>query len=601
MSRTERGGMQDIRAAIYTRYSGDRQRETSIDDQVRNCTRQCQRDGVAITKTYVDKAVSGAVAARPGYQRMQADARDGLFDVLYVDDLSRLSRDDYEMKGVLRKLAWQRVRVVGVTDGYDSGRKGHKIHAGFKGLMNEIFLDDLRERTHRGMTGQAMKGYNCGGRTYGYQNVPIEDESRKDAYGRPTVLAVQYEVDQAQADIVRQIHGWYATGYSYKWIASELNRRGVPSSRGGTWALTAVKVILENEMYEGRLIWNRRAWVKNPETGKRTYRKRPPEEWIVAENPALRVVPHDVIEKVRRRQAGNRSTHLATFHAAPAQRYLFSGLMVCAECDSSFVIVAGNRYGCASHKTRGAAVCGNSITVSRHIIEERILRGVKDRLREPTSLEKFKGEVAALIEQHNSAVRNGDLARQLREAERVCENILAAIKQGIITEGTKSALENAEAEVAALAEQARRAEQWKVPAVLPRAVEQYRETVEQLESRLAGHVGPAREVLKSLLGDRIRIHRQGDSLTAEIPNGAFAALSTAVNRQFDSGGCGREQRSVSTLNFLGCGDGIRSESDKLLAPTFISLGPSREDSVPLKHRHRKDKDQVQRTSRASRS
>ena len=173
--------MQKNRAAIYARYSEDKQRESSIDDQVRNCTRWMDHNGMRIVQVYSDKAISGSVRARPGYLQMLEDSATSSFDVLIIDDLSRLSRDDYEMKGVLRKLAWQGIRVIGVTDGYDSSTKGHKIHAGFKGLMNEMFLDDLRERTHRGMSGQAIKGYNCGGRTYGYRNTPIEDPVRKDS------------------------------------------------------------------------------------------------------------------------------------------------------------------------------------------------------------------------------------------------------------------------------------------------------------------------------------------------------------------------------------------------------------------------------------
>ena len=206
---------------------------------------------------------------------MLKDAEAGILDMLMVDDLSRLSRDDYEMKGVLRKFAWQGLRVIGVSDGYDSARKGHKIHAGFKGLMNEMFLDDLRDKTHRGMTGQALKGYNCGGRTYGYRNVPIEDESRRDAYGRPMVVAVRYEIDEAQSAIVRQIHESVC-----RWACLQLDRRSTEPQRRSILArrhlgYLRVKVILENEMYEGRLIWNRREWAKHPDTGKRTYRERP--------------------------------------------------------------------------------------------------------------------------------------------------------------------------------------------------------------------------------------------------------------------------------------------------------------------------------------
>jgi DNA invertase Pin-like site-specific DNA recombinase len=93
-------------------------------------------------------------------------------DVLLVDDLSRLSRDEAELILTRRKLLFWEVRLIGVSDGYDSDAKGHKIQATMRGLMNDMFLDNLREKTHRGLVGQALKGNNCCGRLYGYRHVP---------------------------------------------------------------------------------------------------------------------------------------------------------------------------------------------------------------------------------------------------------------------------------------------------------------------------------------------------------------------------------------------------------------------------------------------
>jgi hypothetical protein len=45
-----------------------------------------------------------------------------------------------------RRLEFIGLRIVATSDGYDSTSTARKVHRGFKGLMNEIFLDDLRER-----------------------------------------------------------------------------------------------------------------------------------------------------------------------------------------------------------------------------------------------------------------------------------------------------------------------------------------------------------------------------------------------------------------------------------------------------------------------
>ena len=57
-----------MRAALYARYSSDKQRETSIDDQFRNVEQFAEREDWEIVRRYYDKAISGSIANREGYQ-----------------------------------------------------------------------------------------------------------------------------------------------------------------------------------------------------------------------------------------------------------------------------------------------------------------------------------------------------------------------------------------------------------------------------------------------------------------------------------------------------------------------------------------------------
>jgi DNA invertase Pin-like site-specific DNA recombinase len=158
-----------MRATLYARYSSEGQREASVVDQFRNCETRAEKEGWQIVERYADKGISGTKdeTGREGYAAMLKAARAKSFDVLLVDDLSRLSRDEAELILTRRKLLFWGLRLVGVSDGYDSDAKGHKIQATMRGLMNDIFLDDLKAKTHRGMAGQALKGYSTGSRVYG--------------------------------------------------------------------------------------------------------------------------------------------------------------------------------------------------------------------------------------------------------------------------------------------------------------------------------------------------------------------------------------------------------------------------------------------------
>src|SRR5437867_2773244 len=95
-----------MRAAIYVRYSSENQRESSLQDQERSCRQEAERLGYTVVKVYSDAALSGQLNGdqRPGYQAMQDAAKRREFDVLIVDDSSRLSRDTSDALRTLKRL-----------------------------------------------------------------------------------------------------------------------------------------------------------------------------------------------------------------------------------------------------------------------------------------------------------------------------------------------------------------------------------------------------------------------------------------------------------------------------------------------------------------
>lgn len=523
-----------MRTVTYCRFSSDKQREASIEDQQRNCQKFAEREGWDIIGRYTDKAISGTKADRPEYQTMLADAVAGAFDLLLVDDLSRLSRDDVELKTTIRRFLFWGIRIVGVSDGFDSASKGYKIHAGVRGLINEIYLDDLREKTHRGMVGQVLKGNNAGGRTYGFRNVPIEDKSRKDEYGRPVIVAVRRKINPEQAKVVRQIFELYADGNSDRWIAYELNRRGVLSPRGSTWVGSAVRPMLRNKLYIGQYIWNRSTLVRNPDTGSRKRIPRPEDEWIVQKMPHLRIVPQDLWDRVvARRQeiheklaAIQRLNPKARTGAGP--KYLFSSLLKCGVCGANYAMSNATHYACSTYINQGTAVCANNIRVSRRVVESRLLEAIKADLFTEEGIALFKKEVRRLLAERKVGENadKKDTRRDLQKVEKELANIMEAIKQGIITPTTKDALQEAEAEKLRLERILKMDLDGleNIETMLPRVVDRYRDLVENFETVPMWHVSKARTCIKALVGGDIRLvpTPQG-GLNAEL-RGDYAGL-----------------------------------------------------------------------------
>ena len=156
-----------MRTAIYARFSSDKQSETSLTDQVNLCQSRAMREGWQLVATHTDTALSGStqVAHRPGGKALLADMLAGRFDVLLLEGLDRLARDQVEQESVVRRMEHRGIRIIGLADGYDSQHQGRKVMRGVRGLINELYLDDLRHKTQRGMHGQVDRGYIAGGKS----------------------------------------------------------------------------------------------------------------------------------------------------------------------------------------------------------------------------------------------------------------------------------------------------------------------------------------------------------------------------------------------------------------------------------------------------
>lgn len=537
-------------AAIYARFSSDKQSESSIDDQIRNCTRYAERQSIRVVRCFDDKAISGASKNRTSFDAMVAAAMGGEFDILLVDDLSRLSRDDVEMKQLIRRFKFRGIRIVGVSDGYDSANKGEKIQSTMRGLMNELYLDDLRDKTHRGMTGQAMKGYSAGGRTYGYKSVPIVNHARRDPHGRPLIEAVRREINNDEAKWVVNIFEWFASGDSPKRIADKLNRLGVVSTRGSTWAASAIygdykdsTGLLNNQLYVGRYIWNRSAWLKDPDTGKRKRLKRDSKEWVYTEMPELRIVPQELWDAVQARQLDIRQRSVKIREALnnPKSRshtgkYLFSGLIQCGCCGASYTVYSTTSYACATNINRGDAACANRLRISRKILEGSLLEIIQQDLLSEEAIEQFTSDITEVIQKRQSTNTPEVEAhkQKLEEAERQIANIMKAISAGIITATTKEALQRAEAEQ----EQAKRALTANsqatdaITTVLPNMAEQYRAMVGSLGKTLYADVGRARECLKALMWQIRLLPTVNGYLEAELRHNPEGFIKLALGDAF---------------------------------------------------------------------
>lgn len=278
--------------AIYARFSCDKQSETSLEDQIRRCKELATMNGLSHAEVliYQDAAISGTGNAdqREGYSQMKADWAAAKFNVLLVDEFSRLSRNRVEQAN-LEDLIDNNPRLRLITgDGIDTRGQEWQLRLGLQGVLAQHESRKLRYRVERGMVGQLERGYMLAYPPFGYRRQHDYDTNDRNK-------GTLWSIDEPTAAIVRQVFERRYAGDSMHQIATWLNQTGIACSRqartveGGHWRASRVKILLANNIYRGVFVWH----------GSTTYQDRCKKKGLTVETkeyarPQLRLVSDEV-------------------------------------------------------------------------------------------------------------------------------------------------------------------------------------------------------------------------------------------------------------------------------------------------------------------
>jgi site-specific DNA recombinase len=544
------------RAAIYARYSSESQSASSIDDQIRLCKERLGSEGWTLVQVFRDAAVSGASALRPGYQALLEGAREAAFDVVVAEALDRLSRDQEDTAALFKRLRFAGIRLVTLAEGEIS-----ELHVGLKGTMNALYLKDLAEKTRRGLRGRVEAGRSAGGRAFGYVVVRASDTAGNPDRGQRTI-------DPSEAGVVRRIFAHFAAGDSPIAIAKTLNAERVPGPDGRPWRDTTIRGhalrgtgILRNELYIGRLVWNRMRYVKDPATGRRVSRMNPRGQWVTEDVPDLRIVGQDLWERVQTRLAGIRERSGGNAPGRPRfwerrrPQSVLTGKVFCGCCGGQMSSIGQGYLACSAARKQGT--CDNGRGLRRQKLEHLVLEGLRTELMQPEHVAAF---VTGFTEEWNrlqaeAAADDAVRRRELAAVSRKLDGLLDAIADGLRTPGLKQKLEELEARKADL-ERALQAPPAAVPRLHPSLAGIYRQKVAALYAAL--QAADAREALEAVreLIERIEVRPGADGRGQEIElTGAIAAMVRLGmgERSADSGkaaaadGPGLFERSVKVV------------------------------------------------------
>ena len=230
--------------AAYIRVSTNAQEELSPDAQKRLILEYAQKNHIDISNTdiFIENGISGRIASkRPKFQEMIAHARSDMhpYDVILVWKYSRFARNQEESIFYKSMLKRDGVEVISISEPLIDGPFGDLIERIIE-WMDEYYSIRLSGEVVRGMTENARRG--------NYQAPP--------PLGYDMIKKGVPKINKEQANIIHLIFDFYESGMDFSTIAKKLNEQGYHTKRGGIFEQRAVKYILENPFYIGKIRWN---------------------------------------------------------------------------------------------------------------------------------------------------------------------------------------------------------------------------------------------------------------------------------------------------------------------------------------------------------
>lgn len=356
-------------AVIYARYSSSGQREESIEDQVRVCTQEAERNGDRIVRVYADRATSGTTTNhRAAFAEMVADSARGWFERVYVYKTDRFARNRYDSAIYKTKLKRNGVRVVSATERIEDGPDGILLEAVLEG-MAEYYSANLAQNVKRGMHGNALKCKHNGVRVYGY-------DLGEDGY---------YHVNEEQARVVRTAFGMYDAGAGYPEILEAI--KPYRTATGKPFTMQTLGKMLRNDKYMGVYRYGE----------------------TVKEGGMPAIVRPEVFASVQARLA------LRTRKRRTTMEYLLQGKLLDAD---------GNRYQSSSGRSKSGRKytyyrcpkTGHSVPREKFEIE------VAEKIGEFIGSDHVAGVIADLVLEEQEVALSDDLAAMEALRERIAGN-----------------------------------------------------------------------------------------------------------------------------------------------------------------------------------
>ena len=386
------------RVCAYARVSTDSEEQlTSYSSQIKHYSEYIKSNpNWEFVGVYADEGISGTqVKNRCEFQRMLDDAFNGKIDIIIAKSISRFARNTLDTLKYVRELREHKVDVYFEKENIHTLDLDSEMFLTLYSAFAQAESESTSQNVKLGLKAKMKRGEYIGyAECFGFN------------WNKETK---ELEINEEQAEVVRQIFDWYISGIGSFTISNMLNEKGIKAHRGGIWRPTSVRCVLTNEKYVGDLL-SQKSYVDNPLTHKHIKNFCKKKKYYVKDH-HIGIIDRntwDKAQEIYNKRSLQMTPNGKSHNSKYSLKYPFSSKIECGLCGTNFTRRMNEKrkdgtrrvYWACCSKTSNVNNCResifitednikemfiqiyNSITLKKHKTKDKLLKAIKDTLNE---------------------------------------------------------------------------------------------------------------------------------------------------------------------------------------------------------------------------
>lgn len=325
-----------------------------------------RRYGFSIGKIYREIVSGESIEARPVVQELLRDVETGRWKGVLVVEVERLARGDTMDQGrVAKSFKFSNTKIITPIKIYDPNNEFDEEYFEFGLFMSRREYKTINRRLQRGRISSVKEGkYVASVAPYGYDRVKLKNDK-----------GFSLEMND-EASTVKKIFELFAYNeIAINEVVRQLNIGGYKPRKTEEWTISAVRDILSNPVYIGKIKWDSRKNVKEYKNGKIINTRPRNSDYILCDGlhkPIIDVKTWDIVQEKRSKNIP------AVVHNNVVQNPLV-GIVYCSKC--------GKVMQRRPYKAKGwepTLICPNkncdNVSSKLNIVEDKIISSLKEWL-----------------------------------------------------------------------------------------------------------------------------------------------------------------------------------------------------------------------------